>query len=607
MEPIEQILHSVPIFRHCTGREMSALLGQGRLVSIRRGQKLDLRKTSTFNIVVNGLFEIEALGREDIVYLAPGSFFGDMPFTVNRHRGSVKALVDSRLFMFDQDDMYRFFLASFKSMRGYLRIVGRMGFEVSEPGKVYSSGRSRVVTVYSPYGGSGKTLFSGILAHGCARRGRTIVLDMSYRGESVFTLFGKLPSTALSQRQDSEASAEQFVHERIEKVTDNISLLNVAFGSNVMVNPGILSPVLLLLSREYRFIILDLSHQDEALRDRAFELSDLLLVLLHKARDREKVYGTLDAGLREGQRLFYVLNGRYGGEEGAIDGGFILPDLDLGEGTPFTEIAGGITEEKSVREMLSLVSGARRALVCEARVLESLAFAGLLTALSESGSEVQAYYSSAWSFIVIALHLLIGDAGEYRRTLVRLFSEDRLNNLIDISFPKEHVIGSGRIYKYVRDIAGDERVEFFKSVPMAMLAEEATPTGRLFSTGSAAELMSASFLFHPVFESMKVAGTACHSGFPHRKACVEDLLRSDLDDIIFASVQNRRRLAFRGHRVLPFYRKYLDHIGFGDGGGEGDLAEKTLSIEIEEEAFDVEKIIESAIDSSNKLLKEKRI
>ncbi len=609
MDNIDHILYGIPLFRHCTEQEILSLKKKGRPVVIPRGRKHDLRRAGVLYVVIRGLFEIEALGKNDIFYLSPGSFFGDIPFTLNRHRGSVKALVDSELLLLDIEEIYRFFLSSFKAVRGYLRSIGKMGFELSDVGKKYSGNKSRVITVHSPHPGSGKTLFSAYLGIACSGEGRTIILDMSYKGNSIFNIFEKKITHAISQRPNEDLSSEAFVYEYIEEVNGSLSLLNIAFGARVKADPGILAPILFILSREYRYIIIDLGGQDDALRDRIVEFTDVLFAVLKKAKDRELLYDFCDDRLREGQRVFYVLNRYFDQDTRSFDGGFLFNNLGISrDTTALTALSGHAAMDGAKDLITQFVSRKRKALVCEANMMESIALAGLMRSLHAAGSDIGLCYSSSLSYVVVALYMLLDDDDEYERQMVKIFSEDRINSLLDITFPDEHIISNSKIYRFARDIGKNRRIEIFKNVPAAMLASDDGQGSRIFSTGYFSDLITGSFLLHPVFEPVEIAGRRYHSGYPRVQARPENLLRTDVDEIIHASVRNRQKLRFHDKRILRFYEKYLEYLyEWRPDEKPDEAADRHITIEIDEDTPRVEKIMKLSEEISNKLLKENRI
>lgn len=608
MKRIETILHGLPLFRHCTEAEISLLAKKGRLTSIPAGRKFGLKKISSLNVVINGIFEIDTLGKNDIVYLAPGSLFGDIPFTVNRHSGYVRALVDSELLLFDIEEMYRFFLVSFKAMRGYLRAIGKMGFEIHDVGRKYADNRSRIITVYSPYGDSGKTLFASFLGCACSRCGKTIILDLSYKGNSVFNIFEKKITPALSQKQNDGMHTEQFIRERIEPVDDRLSLLNIAFGSKVKVNPDILSPVIVTLSSEYQYIVIDLSHLDDSLRDSVIRLSDIVLPLIKKVRDREMLYDLCDGNLREGQRVLYVLNRQYGRDVKRFEGGFFFERVPLEDGKSARDVLNELCDGGKADDIMKFAAGPRKALVCEPRMVDAVMFAGLLGAIRREHIDISLMYSSAMTYMVIALFTVLNDYDEFRKTIVKLFSEEKINSLLDVTFPDEHVIANSKIYRYTREIAGSRRIEAYAGLPVAMCADERANESRLFSTGYLRDLMAASLLLYPVFEPANFSGGLHHCGFPLTNAHPDDLLRADVDEILYASITSPERARFSDRRILNFYDRYLRYVCIqSDGRGDPIGCDGHVTLEYNEREYRATRMMELSEAIAEKIIREKKI
>ncbi len=605
MDFIDHILNDMPLFRHCRDEEIGRLRAAGRVVNVQRGKFFDPGKDNTLGLVIAGLFEMEAPGRGEVVCMAAGSFFGDIPFTQNRHRGRVRALVDSSLFVIEVESVYRFFLNSYKAMRGYLRAIGAMGFEQSSIGKKYGGKAARVITVFSQKDGAGKSILASFLGLCCARDAKTIVLDASYTGDSIFNIFEKRLTTAVSQKDEENLSADSFINERIEAVDDNLSLMNIAFGSKVRVNPDILSPILFALSREYRYIVIDLSGRDDALRDRVFELSDVLFPIVTRPRDRRSLHPLLDSSLREGQRVLYTLSAYHARSAGGFEGGIILENLEIDKKAPVHEMLRSRVDGENAAEFMEFIRGRKRGMVLEARLADSVAYAGFLAAFLRAGRTVDVLYSSGMSFGPAALFALKEDENTFLEAAEDLFSEERLNAMIDITFPDGFVIKSAGAERYARELAGDSRIEMFRTLPAVMLADGDGKGARLFSTGSLAGCIAASFMLYPVCETVEMAGDRYHSGFPARKARPEDLLRTDVDEIVSVSVRNRARLRFREKRVLKFYDSFLDHSArVLPEGRPGGIPSKNVVIEIDESVYNLKKILELSDELSNKLLKE---
>lgn len=598
------ILAGIPIFRHCLDEEIRELGNIGKPVRVLKGHQFDLKKVNSFYVVMNGIFEIESMGKTDVVYLSPGSFFGTIPFTENRQTGKVRALVDSTIMIFSVEDLYRFFLMSYKCLRGYLKIIGRMGFEVSETGKRYSGGAGRIITVYGPSSGSGTSFMASLLGASLKKSGRTVVLDMSFAGSSLFNFFEKKEAAPLAHRTEESPAFEQMINERVERVDDNLDLLNVTFGSKVKVNPDIISPLLFMLSKEYRYIVIDCCDDDHALRDRVFALSDRIFTMVKSRKDIRALYDTYDAAIREGQRVYYVVNEQYAGDVRDVTGGLVMPRFeaaaDGGEYARVERCAGG----DALDSVVSLITDRRSALVLETGLLNALFYGGFLAALHKTGRTFDLMYTSAYGYIVLSLYLLSGGKSEFRKRMEQFFSEERLTKLLDITFPTDFVFKNNSVLKLAGEICGETRIETFHQVPAAMVGQDGTDGRRVFTTGHLRDLVAASFCLYPVFEQAGIAGCLCSSGYPDFKVRIEDLFRVDVDDVMYVSVDNGQSMGYRDGKLIGFFARHLSSLEERNVGDKvSDLSDRSAVLNVSEKDVRLDRIFDSSLELSEKMLK----
>ncbi|OHD63588.1 MAG: hypothetical protein A2176_06190 [Spirochaetes bacterium RBG_13_51_14] len=597
------ILASIPLFSHCLDEEIRQLQKIGKLASVKKGHQFDLKKVNSLNVVVNGIFEIESMGKTDVVYCAPGSFFGAVPFTENRQTGKVRALVDSMLLLFSAEDLFRFFLMSYKCLRGYLKITGRMGFDVSEIGRKYFGGTTRIITIYSPFPQSGKSFLAALVGVSLKGGGKTIILDMSYAGNSVFNFFEIKVTAPLSHRTEESPAFEQIILDRIEHVTENLDLVNVTFGSKVKINADIISPLLFMLSKEYRYIVIDCGDDDAGLRNRMFGLSDRIFTVIKNRRDTRLLFDIFDAHVEEGQRVYYMLNEYYAGDVKDFSGGLVLPKFDApadGERERLLRLAGG----DALSPVVSLVTKKRSALVFETNLLQAVWYGGFLNSLHKAGKTFDLLYSSSYGYIVISLYLLSNGRNEFRKRMNQFFSPDRLNKLLDITFPTEHVFKNNDVSKLADEICGQSRLEMFSDLPVAMVGQNGTAGRRLFSTGYLRDMVAASFCLYPIFEEVSVLGGSCNSGYPGFRVRIEDLFRIDVDETVFVSVSGGMKMNYRDTKLISFFTRYLDVIeGQAVYEKKSDLADVNIVLEVSEKDIRIDRILDSSQEMSEKLLK----
>jgi len=597
-----EILKHIPLFRHCSENEISELNKIATLTRVKKGQMLDLKKSNTLNVVVNGLFEIDSPGRTDPVYLGPGSFFGAVPFSNSRHGRASRAIMDSILFIFEETEIYRFFLVYYKCLRGYIRTIGRLGFDISTVGKKYFGENSCVVSVYSPFKDSGKSLFSSLFGLSVSSRGKTIILDVSYSGESVFNYFEKKITSPISQKIETETSVETMIHERIEPVSENLDLINISFGSKVKVDPEILSPILFVLSKEYKYIILDLSDYDSDLRNAALGLSDKVFTLIKKTKNLSNTYEVLDSNLKDCQRLYYIINEFYSGGIGEFEGGLILDKLDLDiQSSRYLSLC-KYAESPVIEKYIDLLTTKKKALVLESGLMDAVFMSGFLSALEESGEKFDIFYSSAFSYFLIALFHLSRDEKDFKKRIKGFFSEEKINSFLDVTFPDKFIFKKNSISKYAADIAGNSRIEMFKNIPAALLCGE-NNNRRVFSTGYVRNILEASFCLEPLFESASIAENKYHSGYPFQKVCVEDLFRCDLDEIVHVSFKNSEKIKFKKGRLLEFYTRYIDFVSGMESGDSGNLSDRKVVLEFSETRLNSDKIFDVSKEAAAGILK----
>jgi hypothetical protein len=604
MNATGNILSSIPLFRHCTDEEIRQLQNIGKLATVNQGHQFDIKKVSSFCVVVNGIFEIESMGRTDIVYLAPGSFFGAIPFSENRQTGKVRALLDSTLMILSAEEIYRFFLMSYKCLRGYLKIISRMGYEISEIGKKYSAGATRVITVYSPFPQSGKSFLASLLGAALKKNGKTVVLDMSFSGNSVFNFFEKKATAPLAHRTEDSPAFERLINEWMEHVSENLDLLNVTFGSKVKVNPDIMSPLLFMLSREYRYIVIDCGDDDPDLRNRVLALSDRIFTTVKNRKDTRQLYDIFDAGVKEGQRVYYIANEHFAGDVKDFTGGLVLPKFaaaaDMGWHVRLEQIADSV----ELTSLVSLITGRRRAMVFETNLLSSIFYGGFFASLHKTGQTFDLMYTSSYGYIVLALYLLSGGEREFKKRMDQFFSPERLSKLLDITFPSDHVFKNDVVSKLAGEICGDNRLEMFREMPVAMLGRNGMEERRLFSTGYLRDITAASFCLYPIFEQVELMDGSYNSGYPDFMVRVEDLFRVDVDETVYVSVDNSMSMSYREGKPMSFFSNYLSCVEERAVEDKvSDLSDVSMVLEVSEKDVRLERMYDTSREIADKLLK----
>ncbi len=113
--------------------------------------------------------------------------------------------------------------------------------------------------------------------------------------------------TASISKSPDEVTGQKFIEQRIEKVSEKLDILNVAFGSKVRLNPEIINPLLFYLSFEYSYIVIDCSNNDVALRDTILHNTDIVIEIINN-KSISKLQAINDSLLTQGQQVIYIVN-----------------------------------------------------------------------------------------------------------------------------------------------------------------------------------------------------------------------------------------------------------------------------------------------------------
>ncbi|MFW5770866.1 MAG: hypothetical protein ACOCX9_05470 [Spirochaetota bacterium] len=587
------ILHSIPLFRHFSDDELVRLCQSATISELKKGEVRPIRGVNTLNVVSEGFLEFDALGKNELAYLARGSFFGQIPFITEQMTGSVRALSDSYLVIINNELLYSLLLSSFKALRGYIRSIQRIGMNPSETGMQFTSHNTRIITVYGNNRKSGTSTVSAYMATALSGFGKTIVLDASYSGKSLFDLFARQLLPPLAQKSMTDAKGEAFIRERVQPVSDNLHLLNVAFGSKVRIDPEILSPVVFYLSRSFNYIIIDCGGSDEALRDEIFALSDFILPVIKKRRERESLYPMLDANLHEGQRVYYILNGYHAGDTRSFSGGYVMEDLELKQDKELLPVLNKRCDDRVSWDIIKSLVKKTRGLVLESGLYESVVYGGVLAAVQNSELEFDLLYTSSYSFLAAAAFVTSGSISDYLKKMQTLFSSEKINTLMDVTFPDEFIFKNNKLESLGDDIAGDKRVEMFNPLPCALVVHGEGEKRRMMSTGYLKNSVAAACSLFPVFESVSVGGVPLHSGYPLHHVRCEDILRTCIDEITHVSIDNRLDYRIKDRKMLGFYRLFTEaqRKYFETRDLSGILADNHLRIPVDRESDTVEIII----------------
>ena len=600
-------LKGIPLFSHFTSSEINEINSKSELVFLKKGEKLNLKKSTNLYIILNGVVQTEASVSSGMVYMSTGSYFGTIPFLENKQNTIISALIDSCFLAVPEEAIYKFFWFSFKACRGYIKNLDRIELKPSLLQGASAISNTKIISVYSPIEKSGKSLLSTAIAHSLSKHGKTIVLDLSYTGKSVFDYLNVKITTPFSQKKEDDNSSVLNLDDRLEFVNDNLAAFNIVHDSKVKADANIIGPILFALSKEFDYIVSDLSNIDEVLRDTVFKNSDYIFSLCSKKSDFEKCRDIFDKALPDAQRVYYVKNEYNASKNFDFTGCLNLSNFDEFINNLDDDGISKISETSELTTFSDLIIKQKRALFLEPHTFSAIHFAGFLRTILEEEINFDYIYSSSFSYILAAIFTLSNDVKDFLSKVKYFFSENKFSSMLEITFPEKFTFKNNAVYKSALALAGKSRIEMYSTVPIPQLSDVETDDYRLFATGLLADFITASFSFYPLFDVKEIGGRKYSSGYPYNYAIPSATLRGDVDEIVNVSISQNSIYTGYIKKILPYY---LKHIEFNENIKKVELssvADINIIIDSSQITGSLKNIIDSTAEISHKLIVENNL
>ena len=595
-----KILKGIPLFSHFTASELNEINFKSELVFLKKGKKLNLKKSKSLYVILNGVVQTENTLSSSAVYMSTGSYFGSIPFVENKQNTTISALIDSCFLSIPEEFIYKFFCFSFKAFRGYIKNLDRIGLGTSLLQGASSIANTKIISIYSPAEKSGKSLLSAAMAYSLSKHGKTVLLDLSYTGKSIFDYLNVNITRPFSQKNEDDNLSEFNFDDRLQHVNDNLSIFNIVHGSKIKVDANIIGPVLFALSKEYDYIIGDLSDTDKVLRNAVFKNSDYIFSLCSKKSDFDKCYDLFDRVLPDAQRVYYVKNEYNASKSFDFTGCLILPNFSK------HEIA-KISEEYNFSTFTDLITKQKKALFLESHTFSAIYFAGFLKAILEEEINFDYIYSSSFGYILSAIFVLSDDVKDFIHKVKYFFDENKFSSLLEITFPEKFTFKNNAVSNAASALAGKSRIEMYSTLPIPQLSDAETNDYRLFGTGLLADFITASFSFYPLFDVHQIGDSKYSSGYPYNYIMPSAALRSDVDEIVNVSISQNSMYTGYIKKILPYY---LKHIEFNENIKRietNSIADVNIIIDSSQISGTLKNIIDSSSEISHKLIVENKL
>ena len=508
-----------PFFSSLLFEESSALGQKASVHYLSKGDELDLLDEKSVYFLDSGIMEsVSTGGKGESNFFNPGSFFGYLPFSDAVPRGELRALSDVKLISLNNDDCINLFSVSPKAMRGYLKAMKLLKYPLVKSAEKFSSVSAKVIAVCgSPK--SGKTIIASNLAKALYDKGKTVILDLSYGGSSVFDVFNAKIMPPFSQKEENQKQKSLSVISAAE----NIDLLNVSHGSMVKCDSSLISPILFSFSFTYNYIIMDISDYDEQLRDETVKKADYVIDILSEKR-------SLPISASDAQLVIPV----------KFSNSVIKNHHALNIEYSDNKETSSYSSSEGIVSLADIISKKRKALYLTPRSAQSIGYIPFLSSFFDSDFTFDAVFSTFFPYVLSCLYSVSSNKDEFLKYSFKLFNPSVINTLFDINFPGQYLSSSKKIVKFMKDIFGETRIEENKLLCISHSFSEINGTEHLFSSGEMSQEASSSISIPPLFDGIGVNKYCSSFG----KASGASMLRFAYDEIIsvYSSVNGASKI-----------------------------------------------------------------
>ncbi|MEI8011759.1 MAG: patatin-like phospholipase family protein [Candidatus Omnitrophota bacterium] len=499
------IVKKIPVFSGLNWYRIQSIASSGEVVCYKKGDIvsrkgqapdfiyfLDSGRLQSYSLDASG-------GKDDLEFIHRGMFFGIIStLTGEEHSQTFEAINDSIIFRIPSAVFRKILKQSPRLGVKFTKILSqRIRSKVTRTELV---SRSVIISVYAPITGSGGSTFAVNLAMSLARQtGKRVVWvsirSRAMRARTTMAYIDEVRPKWTRDPQDIVTLADNFeiIPQHIVKTDFGIDLLNVTFDQD---DPSIVEFISEFVSRfidEYRYVILDLPSEMDAVVMKTLSQSDLVYLVMVRKREAlavgRAVLDRVEESFKEGfteDRVKVVISGVYAHRnisENAVHEmldynitGF-LPHIHRKDFSGMIDLCAasvmGLDSESNYSKVITRIareiSGVSIGLVLGGGAAFGLAHIGVLKVLEEEGIPIDIIAGSSMGALIASLWAAGYRSADIEKMAYQFRKKSNLIKLIDLVFPISGIISGKAVMSWLRGKFG-KRTFRDTNIPLKIVA-----------------------------------------------------------------------------------------------------------------------------------------
>lgn len=488
----KDIIRNNNFFSHFSNDHLDEIIGNSEIISLEYNESIHIKNDDSLYFIISGLItEQDNIGRVNSVFYSNGSSLGALPFSLNKCNITLKSIDKSKILKIRNKTILNTFLNDFRLFQAYVKSLNETCTALNKTAEIYNKVNTKIITVFSDKEKTGKTTFASSLGLKLSQNYKTLLIDLSYKGKSVFECFNKIIHPPLSIKEQNSNGID--FKNSIESINENLDLLNLLNTSNIKFSPKILSPLLFKLALKYNRIIIDCGFNKS---EEVIEIFNQSSVIINIDNEKNKNYRIIDDNVNRFQK---VINIEFLEEfKNNNNNNFIKLNKVYIKDENITVIK-TISDSDTMQNVVDRINMRNKVLYLLNRSPEAIFYKHYLDK-NEILSNYDIIYAEGYSLLIVSIYLLSKIKNiSFKKNIINAFKLERINSLLTPIFPESAIFTNEKFLKYNNELFRNNRNQFSNLSVITSFYQNNIYSGK--SSGSLSNFCTFGNLFENIFEN----------------------------------------------------------------------------------------------------------